>query len=232
MVRSMAYMIPKIAIGTVVLLAGCVLAPMNGWAQSPRVAAADPIVLQTPLTPLSQPPAPVQSASDAPVAPHRSGHVFGGDLLGIGDIGKVHIDIRPQPDPNGNATLPRDVARGRILAQVTVSHSVITPPPDMRGYLVPPNFCYMPPYFEESRLERYGHHHGVWQPLVSGVRFGWNVSAMPYKMAVQRPRQCYYHEHVFAAGDIAPHYFEPCSFNRRAALIEAAAIVGLIAIIP
>lgn len=93
-------------------------------------------------------------------------------------------------------------------------------------------FCHGPLYFEEVNLERYGYSLGVLQPAVSGAHFFSTLPLLPYKMAVDRPGTC-----IYTLGHARPGSYTPFQIHRPplrwdAALVEGAAVTGLIFLIP
>lgn len=92
---------------------------------------------------------------------------------------------------------------------------------------------HQPLYFEDTNLERYGTSaRPRLQPLGSAAHFFGSAASLPYQMALQRPEQPYQYSHPFEAGRFG--YRErtrpPC--NRRAALVQASVIVGLVFFLP
>jgi hypothetical protein len=93
--------------------------------------------------------------------------------------------------------------------------------------------CHKPLYFEDEHLERYGHMLGPWlQPIASHARFFATVPLLPYEMGLEPPHECIYALGHYRPGSCAPYYLDPIPFSARAALFEAGAIVGGIAVIP
>ncbi|MCC6124796.1 MAG: hypothetical protein IT426_07540 [Pirellulales bacterium] len=93
--------------------------------------------------------------------------------------------------------------------------------------------CHKPLYFEDVKLERYGHMWGPWlQPIVSHARFFAIVPILPYEMGLEPPHECMYALGYYRPGSCAPYYLDPIPLSVRAALFEAGAWVGGVAIIP
>lgn len=96
-----------------------------------------------------------------------------------------------------------------------------------------PNTYSYPLYFEDVMLERHGHERlGCLQPIASGARFFATVPMLPYLMAVRDPSDCDYHLGYYQVGSCAPPLFQRPPYERRAALIQAGFIGGMIAIFP
>ena len=93
--------------------------------------------------------------------------------------------------------------------------------------------CHKPLYFEEVQLERYGHTAGpIKQPIISGAHFFLNIAVLPYKMAINPPRECQYPLGYYRPGDCAPWHIPPIPLSLRGAAAETGAWVGGIFIIP
>lgn len=93
--------------------------------------------------------------------------------------------------------------------------------------------CHKPLYFEEEHLERYGHEWGPYlQPVISGAHFFVTIPILPYKMGLEPPNECIYALGHYRPGNCAPYLIDPIPFSWRAALFEAGAWVGGVAIVP
>ena len=92
---------------------------------------------------------------------------------------------------------------------------------------------HQPLYFEDVNLERHGFSRGgLMQPVVSGMKFFGTLPALPYLMAANPPQ-----ETAFTLGQTSPgsHACYACERPRLqldAATVEAAAVVGLVFLIP
>ena len=95
-----------------------------------------------------------------------------------------------------------------------------------------PNSTYNPLYFQDVSLERYGHHHGVWQPAASVGKFAVQLVGLPYQMALDHPCKCETPLGYYRPGDCAPKLKYQIPLNARAALVQAAAVSGVALIIP
>jgi len=90
-----------------------------------------------------------------------------------------------------------------------------------------------PLYFEDGRLERYGHSWGPYvQPFVSGAHFFTTLPILPYKMGLKTPTECVYALGHYRPGSCAPYTIDPIPFNWRAALFETGAVVGTVLLVP
>lgn len=111
--------------------------------------------------------------------------------------------------------------------------------PSVRGW-TPSTFtwtasalCHKPLYFEEVQLERYGHTAGpIKQPILSGAHFFLNIAALPYKMAINPPRECQYALGYYRPGSCAPWHIPPIPLSLRGAAAQAGVWIGGVYIIP
>jgi len=98
-----------------------------------------------------------------------------------------------------------------------------------------PGLCHRPLYFEEENLERYGYTHRrnwIFQPAISGGRFVATVVALPYMMTLRPPCECVYTLGYYRPGSCVPFQARLIELNAKAAVVEAAAVTGLIFAIP
>jgi hypothetical protein len=125
-------------------------------------------------------------------------------------IGQIGVDVAPKPDPDldpeGQLALPKSIAAkiyseyGTIRYGIMPVQPVVIPAPA----LARAEFCHLPLYFEDAKLERYGQSVRILQPIVSGVRFFATVPVLPLKMVVEPPRQCTTYRYPYEAGRCAP----------------------------
>lgn len=174
------------------------------------------------LPPQDVPPGNIAPRPELVPPPAGNGSPEVGEQDWLKPLSDISLDISP---PVG--TLPRDTAAPRFAERGTV---------DFRGHegwfeTLPAHpiapFCFQPLYFEDITLERYGADHGpLVQPVLSGARFYVTVPAMPYLMSLEPPCECAYPDYWsnIDKPSIAQH--------RRAALVEAGVIAGLILLIP
>ena len=93
--------------------------------------------------------------------------------------------------------------------------------------------CHRPLYFEEVNLERYGYTPSyTFQPLISAGRFLVTIPALPYKMLVERPKQCIYTLGHYRPGSCAPRCVNRPPLKLGAGAFEASVLVGLVFLIP
>jgi hypothetical protein len=95
------------------------------------------------------------------------------------------------------------------------------------------NSVHQPLYFEQVNAERYGYGCApCLQPIASTAHFFASAVALPYQMAADCPRSCVYTLGHYRPGDCGPrqrHYW-PCSV--KGGVVQAATVVGLVALIP
>ena len=158
--------------------------------------------------------------------------------MGFSPIGKVTVDtsIKRAPGVEDEALqLPKDEAVLLFLA-----HGEERDVPrvgdvglDEWFFLEPASFCNQPLYFEEVNLERFGtSRRPRLQSVVSGARFFATVPALPYLMAAERPRGCYYETGPYRAGRPAPRHNERPPLRLGAVTVEGAVITALIFLVP
>lgn len=94
-------------------------------------------------------------------------------------------------------------------------------------------FCHRPLYFEDANLERCGYSSCCCQPLISGAYFFGTIPILPYKMALECPCECVRSKGRCPEGcrySCCENYLPP--FDLCASTVQAAAVTGLIFIIP
>ena len=90
-----------------------------------------------------------------------------------------------------------------------------------------------PLYFEEINAERYGYTPSyALQPLISAAHFFGTIPALPYKMAIDCPRDCIYTLGHYRPGSCAPRRANYLPWEPKAGLAQAGAIAGLILLVP
>ena len=93
--------------------------------------------------------------------------------------------------------------------------------------------CHKPAYFEDVRLERYGHSWGPYlQPIISGGRFFLTVPILPYKMGLKPPGECIYTLGHYRPGNCAPYMLDPLPLSVRAAVAQGGVWTGMVYAIP
>lgn len=90
-----------------------------------------------------------------------------------------------------------------------------------------------PLYFEEINAERYGYTVSyVMQPIISAAKFFATIPALPYKMTLERPRDCSYTLGHYRPGSCVPRRCNRLPLDTKAAAVETGVIAGLILLIP
>lgn len=146
-----------------------------------------------------------------------------------GPITNATVNIAP---PEGK--LPEDVAL-RCLDELTSNSD-----PRMVGgwaafeeHWAATGFYHRPLYFEEINAERYGYTLGYSiQPFVSAGRFLATIPALPYLMVANPPCECVYSLGYYRPGSCAPRQCHRPAWCVGAGVVEAAVVVGLVALIP
>ena len=146
-----------------------------------------------------------------------------------GPISSATVNIAP---PEG--AMPENVAL-KCLDEIAN-----TPDPRMIGgwaafekHWAATGFCHRPLYFEEVNAERYGYTPGYSiQPFVSAGRFLATIPALPYLMVAHPPCECIYTLGHYRPGSCAPYRNHRLPGIVGAGVIEAAMVVGLVALIP
>ena len=93
--------------------------------------------------------------------------------------------------------------------------------------------AHQPLYFEEINAERYGYTPSYsLQPLISAGHFFLTIPILPYKLAVDCPRECSYTLGHYRPGSCVPRRHNRLPRQGSAALVQTAAIAGLILLIP
>lgn len=97
----------------------------------------------------------------------------------------------------------------------------------------PSNLAHAPLYFEDVPLERYGH--TFWepvQPFVSLGKFGVDVLALPYTMALDNVHETEYALGYYRPGDCAPELLYQPPLNAHAAATAGGIYTGIFFLFP
>ncbi len=93
--------------------------------------------------------------------------------------------------------------------------------------------CHKPLYFEDVRLERYGHSWGpLLQPVFSGAHFFGSVLALPYTAGMYPPHECMYTLGYYRPGSCAPYMLDPIPLSVRGAAVAGGIWTGGALVIP
>lgn len=138
--------------------------------------------------------------------------------------------------PIGNGRLPDDFVAQDALATVPLPEDAfsrgLTGAGTWLSWAAPNTFSH-PLYFEDRMLERHGHERwGCLQPIAAGARFFTTVPMLPYLSTIQEPSSIVYSKGYLRAGSPVPRYLQRPPLERRAVVVEAAAISGAILALP
>lgn len=87
--------------------------------------------------------------------------------------------------------------------------------------------CHKPLYFQQPKLERYGHTFGLLTPIISVGHFFVMVPCLPYNMGLEPPWECVYPLGWYRPGSCAPYTLGPLPLSLRGAASQAVATTGL-----
>lgn len=88
--------------------------------------------------------------------------------------------------------------------------------------------CHKPLYFQQPKLERYGHTFGpVLTPIVSIGHFFVMVPCLPYNMGLEPYWECVYPLGWYRPGDCAPYTLGPLPLSAQAAATQGVVTTGL-----
>lgn len=99
-------------------------------------------------------------------------------------------------------------------------------PPMVATYVARQSWHY-PVYFEDLSAERYGLHHGCFQPIVSYGKFLADIALLPYNVCLDPPHSLQYDLGLYRPGDDVPHLIYLPRWDCKAALFEAGVWTGL-----
>jgi hypothetical protein len=129
--------------------------------------------------------------------------------------------------------MPHDYALEHGVAAAPVHQAAVRGWPCAAKQWSATNSVHRPLYFEQVNAERYGYGCApCLQPVASTAHFFASAVALPYQMAADCPRSCVYTLGHYRPGDCVPrqwHYW-PCSV--KGGVVQAATVVGLVALIP
>jgi hypothetical protein len=170
--------------------------------------------------------------------------LFGKSIYGDGRLARIKNDriviptlIAPTTDITdiGSRNRPQDIG-GKALDQSTLLPEGFDRNEDWlltQYFWQAPNTFSHPLYFEDVMLERHGHERcPCLTPVLSGVRFFATIPMLPYLGAVREPCDCVYTLGYHRPGSCAPRLLQRPPYERRAAVIQAAATAGAFIAIP
>lgn len=88
--------------------------------------------------------------------------------------------------------------------------------------------CHKPLYFQQAKLERYGHTFGpILTPFISIGHFFVMVPCLPYNMGLEPPWECVYPLGWYRPGSCAPYTLGPLPLSLRGAATQGVITTGL-----
>lgn len=141
---------------------------------------------------------------------------------------KEVFEVGPKLRPGGR--IPADEF-GKAHSDRVEREPLLRGFPQQRYHWKASKLHHRPLYFQDVSLERYGQTH-VLQPLVSALKFFGTVPVLPYKMGLDRPRDCEYTLGYARPGSCACPVKEHLPFSRRGAILQATATSGFIFLFP
>jgi hypothetical protein len=148
------------------------------------------------------------------------------------DVHKAVVLIPVSEGEDPNLLEPENLARNYNQKHGSISNWEATQWRNLRPDRNTYTFTNNPLYFEDPNLERCGTSYGLLSDMRSAGLFFGRIPALPYMMASECPREC-----VSSKGDCpACHEFDVDAYLPELSLspasIQAAAIVGLIFLVP
>lgn len=176
---------------------------------------------------------PVKSASTSREA-HQGGE--SAPELEAAEIGGRRRRVRhiTEIEPFPNADADRDIRSYAREQALEMGADYGSQPyaervfPGLAAAWEPSNLFYRPLYFEDVPLERYGHTHGLLQPIKSIGKFSVQLIGLPYQMTIDPPHTCNSGLGYYRPGDCAPHLHYQVPLNGKAALVEGLFITGMV----
>jgi len=86
--------------------------------------------------------------------------------------------------------------------------------------------------FQDDNLERYGHHHGIFEPAISAAKFFGRIPLMPYMVGATPCDECQYPLGYYRPGDCVPLHRTHPKLSVRGAAYQATASAGGMLLIP
>lgn len=192
-------------------------------AEDPAADAPVPNESVEPLTPET----PVSPSSETVNSQPHSQSDPAPQFKSIQDIQPFYDYVLGGRDPNKQQKPP--LVEFELVQQGSLDRNGMTIP----VYWQASNVSHNPLYFEDSGLERSGHSFSdVVQPFVSVGKFGVQVAALPYTIALDPVWQRDTPLGHYRPGECAPKRHLALPINGRAAVTAAATYTGIIYLIP
>lgn len=154
-----------------------------------------------------------------------------GDAIGTGPAAPVRraaLDIRPT-----EGRLPDNQAK-QVLAdeQAGALDQLAQPWSAINYQWKAAAVSHRPLYFQDNNLERYGHHHGIFEPAISAAKFFGRIPVMPYLVGATPCDECEYALGYYRPGDCVPLHHTHPKLSLPGAACQALATTGAILVIP
>lgn len=197
------------------------------WAQPLAIEARSFQDIPAPPLPLPPPLPSLQPRSAAAIQRHDN-------FPGLKPIGSLHASGTVGQSDTGADVSDSDRPETKIsgIESIVATRSTLA---SEWGTLSPVRSVsrHQPTYFDDPNLERYGTtRHPHLQPIYSAAHFGFSAITLPYQMTLQHPGKVHQYFHPFEAGRYGYRERSLPPPDRRAAIVQAASVVGLVFILP
>lgn len=143
-------------------------------------------------------------------------------------VRRAALDIRPT-----EGRLPDNQAQQMLADEQAGASDQLTQPWSPINYRwKAAAVSHRPLYFQDASLERYGHHHGIFEPAISAAKFFGRIPVMPYLVGATPCDECEYALGYFRPGDCVPLHHTHPKPSLRGAAYQALATTGAILVIP
>ena len=114
------------------------------------------------------------------------------------------------------------------------TYFVLTATPEMPRTFAwkSPDFYHRPLYFDESNLERYGHHVPLVQPALSAAHFFVRIPNLPYLVGTYPPCERTYTYGHYRPGSCNPHQWSRAPLSFQGLLLKGVVATGLVFALP
>ena len=148
----------------------------------------------------------------------------------VPQLGTLFAKLPAQPQ-GAKKLLPNDTAAKQFPTYRT---SRVSPQNDQRpnwqnrlAVFDSPMFHHNPLYFEQVNVERYGNHHGFFQPAVSAAHFFGSAVILPYKIGAYHPWESRYTLGHYRPGDLNPNQWHRYPLTVRGVAYQTLTVLGL-----
>lgn len=171
---------------------------------------------------------PALSAAETPLPESETESTASPGVVFVSSTASLNVRASEGPFPADRAAVLLDEERRKQADSALDSEGKLW----MSYMWAAPVVSYRPLYFEETQLERYGHHHGVLQPMVSASHFFGRIVALPYKAGATPCGSCQYPLGHYRPGDNVPDHCTQPELSVRGTIYEAIVITGGVFVIP